>query len=488
MIEPPTESALARLTTQLRMAMAFTRAARVLEWDQRTFMPPGGLAARADQLATLQRLAHAYTSDRRMGDLIERAADEVAARAQTTALARGAWIDARTHDDFALFVPWLRKTVEQSRRYADYLGYQDHPFDALLALTEPGLTTAHLRALFAELRPALIALIARIGSQGERAPESALRQSYDRSLMDGLARQVITRFGYDVTRGRLDRGSNAVEVPIARDDVRIILSAHVTTLRVTLSSALHEGGHGLYEQNIAPALDGLPLGRGASPSLHESQSLLWQNQVGCSRPFCAFLTPLLRAAFPDPFDAVDADDLYRDLNTVRPALIRKTTDEVTYCLQYMQRFELELALMEGALRPEDVQDAWDAAMRDAGGLTPPTKRLGILQAGHWYKGLGVFHTYALGAIIAAQLWEAALIAHPNVPEQVAQGEFGDLLTWLRTNVYRHGRKFDPSDLVQRATGAPIRVEPYVQPNVQLFLGLKRPASHPDRAEHVPSGG
>jgi len=335
-------------------------------------------------------------------------------------------------------------------------------------LSEPGLTTAHLRALFAELRPALVALIARMGPQGESVPESALRQSYDRPLMDGLARQVIARFGYDVTRGRLDRGSNAVEVPIARDDVRIILSTHIVTLRATLSSAMHEGGHGLYEQNIAPALDGLPLGRGASPSLHESQSLLWQNHVGRSRPFCTFLAPLLRAAFPRPFDAVDADDLYGDLNTVRPALIRKTTDEVTYCLQYMQRFELELALMEGTLCSEDVQDAWDAAMRDAGGLTPPTKRLGILQAGHWYKGLGLFHMYALGAIIAAQLWEAALTAHPTLPEQMAQGEFSDLLTWLRTNIHRHGRKFDPSDLVQRTTGSAIHMEPYITYLSQKF--------------------
>lgn len=480
--------------------MALTRAARVLEWDQRTFMPPGGLATRADHLATLQRLAHAHTADRRIEGLIERAADEVSAlsadsdeaclvrfarreyhgaaalpeefvaeRAQTGALARAAWIDARTHDDFGLFAPWLGKTVEQSRRYADYLGYHDHPFDALLALSEPGLTTAHLRALFTTLRPALVALIALMGPRGEDVPESALRQSYDRSLLDGLARQVLARCGFDFARGRLDRGAtDGVEVPIARDDVRIILSARTTTLRGTLLVAMHEGGHGLYEQNIAPALDGLPLGRGASPSLHESQSLLWQNHVGRGRPFRAFLLPLLRAAFPGPFDAVDADEIYQDLNTVQPARIRRGSDEVVYCLQYMQRFEMELALMEGALHPEDVPDAWDAAMRNAGGLVPPTTRLGLVRAGHWYRGLGVFHTYALGAIVAAQLSEAALTAHPDVFTRMERGEFGGLLTWLRTNIHQHGRKFDPPDLVQRATGSPIRVEPYIHYLTQKF--------------------
>ena len=485
--------ALVALKERLRTIMALTRAANVLSWDQRTHMPPGGIQARAEQLAMLRRQAHAVLIDARTGDLLERARDEatslppdsddtatvrlatrdytaalklpeafIAERSRTASLAGAVWIEARLRNEFATFLPWLRQTVEYSRRAADYLGYPQHPMDALIDQAEPGMTTASVRALFADLRLALTSMLHRIARQADRVDDAVLRRHYPEPGQERLGRAIAARFGYDFERGRLDRTTHPFETAIARDDVRITTRYDPDFFAMSFMGTLHETGHALYEQGIAPALDGLPIGRGTSPGMHESQSRLWENHVGRGRPFWTYCYPQVRAAFPGVLDDVDADQFYRALNKVQPSLIRVEADEVTYCLHIMLRFELETALIDGSLDPADVPEAWNTAMESYLGLRPATDSAGALQDIHWSSGLGGFQGYALGNIIAAQLWEAILDAHPSLPEQIATGTFDTLLEWLHVNIYQHGRKYDPGDLVENATGSPLHTQPYIR--------------------------
>ena len=492
MAELAAAPALQQLKSELRAIVALEHVEGVLAWDQRTHMPPGGIAARAEQQATLGALVHARRTDPRLGDLLEQAQEAVneidpesddaclvrvalrdfrqdarippafvAEQQRTATLANGVWIEARAASDFGRFAPWLRKSVENSRQLAEYLGYEQHPMDALIAQSEPGFTAATVAHLFDELRPALVALAGRIAPVTDRVDDALLHRGFDEAAQERLAHVVAARFGYDFSRGRLDRTTHPFEIAFSRDDVRITTRYSPTYLSMSLMGTMHETGHALYEQGIAPALDGTPLGHGASPGMHESQSRLWENFVGRSRPFAGYLLPLLRQTFPGVLDDVGPEGLYRALNRVSPSPIRVEADEVTYCLHIMLRFDLEMRLLDGRVRPEDAAEAWNAAMQDYLGLTPPNDRLGVLQDTHWSRAMGGFQGYALGNIIAAQLWESILTAHPEVPEAAARGEFGTLLDWLRANVYQYGRKFDPADLIERATGSPLRIEPYV---------------------------
>jgi carboxypeptidase Taq len=333
--------------------------------------------------------------------------------------------------------------------------------DALIEQAEPGMTTAAVRALFADLRGALVPMVRHITPQLGRVDDSALHRAYDEALQERIGKDVVARFGYDFTRGRLDRTTHPFEIALARDDVRITTRYSPRFLPMALMGTMHEAGHGMYEQGISPALDGLPLGRGASPAIHESQSRLWENFVGRSRPFWIYFFPTLQATFPDALGDVDLDTFHRAINKVHPTLIRVEADEVTYCLHIMLRFDLEIALMDGSLRPEDTPAAWRERTREYLRIEPTNNREGVLQDIHWSMGLGGFQGYALGNIIAGQLWEAALAAHPSLPEQFAKGEFGTLLEWLQVNIHRHGRKYDPGELVERATGSPLHTEPYL---------------------------
>lgn len=496
------EPALAALKDALREVVAIGRAEAVLRWDQLTYMPPGGLEGRAEQAATLRRLAHQRLTDPRIGDLLAAAEAEtasmdpdgddaclvrvaardyrkatrlpedlVAERARVSSLANRAWQAARAANDFATFAPWLERTVDLSRRTAECLGYEQHPFDALVEEREPGMTTASVRALFAELRPALTELVRRIRPQVERVDDSILHRRYDEAAQERIGRAIVEAFGYDFSRGRLDRTAHPFGIPLSGGDVRITTRYSPTFLSMSLMGTMHEAGHGMYEQGIAPELDGTILGRGTSAGVHESQSRLWENYVGRSRPFWECWYVRLQATFPDALGDVDLERFYRAINKVQPSPIRVEADEVTYNLHIILRFELEIALLEGSVRAADAPDAWNAAMQDYLGFRPATDAEGVLQDIHWSMGLGGFQGYALGNIIAAQLWEAILAAQPDVPEAIARGEFGSLREWLRDRVHRHGRKLDPAVLIERATGKPLSIGPYLSYLQGKFSGI-----------------
>lgn len=466
----------------------------VLEWDQATYMPPGGAASRGEQMATVGQLAHRMFVAAETGELIDAAAAElngqpagsddaslvrvarrdydqarkippelVAEILRHGAAAYQTWLQAKETNDYPLFAPYLQKTIDYSRQVAEHLGYEDQLYDALLDQFEPGMKTAQVQAMFAEVKRELVPLVHAIAERVVTVDDSMLHQPFDETGQEAFGRQVAAAFGYDFTRGRQDRTEHPFETSFSRNDVRITTHFMPEYLPSALFSTMHESGHGMYEQGVGESLEGTPLAGGTSLGLHESQSRMWENVVGRSLPFWQHFYPSLQQTFPRQLQDVSLEQFYRAINRVEPALIRIEADEVTYNLHIMLRLEMELALLSGELSVQDAPAAWNDKMEAYLGLRPPTDRQGILQDVHWSHGLmGYFSTYSLGNFLSIQLYDAAVRDIPEIPEQIARGEFGGLHGWLTDRIYRHGRKFEPNELVQQATGEPIQSRSYMR--------------------------
>lgn len=468
-------------------------AAGVLYWDQSTYMPPGGAAARGRQLATLSQIAHEKFTAPIIGDLLEalrpfeneRSYDsdeaaiiratrrdyEKATRVPSSFVAEmsahgaasyEAWVKARPANDFAAVQPYLEKTVDLSRQLADFFPGYDHIADPLIDFADYGMKAETIRALFAELRAELTPLAQAITSHPP-ADDSCLRRHYPEAQQLAFGKQVIERFGYDFQRGRQDKTVHPYMTKFSLDDVRITTRVDEHDLSGALFSTLHESGHAMYEQGINLAYEATPLGGGASAGVHESQSRLWENQVGRSRGFWEHYYPLLQKTFPGTLDDVSLDSFYRAINKVQRSLIRTEADEVTYNLHVMLRFDLELELLEGKLAVRDLAEAWRNRFEADFGIPVPDDRDGALQDVHWFHGIvgGSFQGYTLGNILSAQFFSLATAARPEIPAQIAQGQFSALLTWLRENIYTYGSKYTAPELIERVTGGTLRIEPYM---------------------------
>ena len=488
------ETKLAELKRRLLEVSDLNAAGAVLSWDQATYMPPGGAVARGRQGAILRRLAHERFVDPELGRLLDALrpqaehlppdSDEaslirVAARDFEKAIkvppdyvaranAHGAasydaWIKARPANDFAAMIPYLETTLELSREYANFFAPYEHIADPLIDEADEGMTVSSIRSLFDELRKALVPMVRAISEQ-PLADDSVLHGAFAEAAQLDFGLSVAKRFGYDLARGRQDKTHHPFCTKFSLGDVRITTRVRDDDVGEALFSTLHEAGHAMYEQGVDAAFDGTPLGSGVSAGVHESQSRLWENVVGRSRRFWEYLYPHLSRTFPQPFASLPLDTFYRAINKVQTSLIRTDADEVTYNLHVMLRFDLELQLLEGTLRVKDLPEAWRERMRSDLGVVPPDDRDGCLQDVHWYGGSigGLFQGYTIGNILAAQFFAAATKAHPEIPDEIARGEFGTLHGWLREHIYRHGRKFTPSELVERATGEPMTMVPYLK--------------------------
>jgi carboxypeptidase Taq len=487
------EQKLAELKARLATVSDLQNAAAVLGWDQNTYLPPGGGGARGRHLATLRGLAHETFTDPAIGRLLDalqpyaeglgydaddasllrvtRREYERATQVPPEFMARftrhrsesfAAWTKARPADDFGRVAPYLEKTVDLSRELADHFPGYEHIADPLIDFADYGMRASTVSALFAELREALVPIARAITAQAP-ADDSCLQQSFPEAGQVAFFEDVIRRFGYDYEHGRHDKAPHPFTTSFSISDVRITYRVKEDHLGEALFSGMHEAGHAIYEQSIDPALEATPLAGGTSAGVHESQSRLWENLIGRSRPFWRFFYPRLQAAFPAQLESVGLETFYRAINKVEPSLIRTDADEVTYNLHVMLRFDLELALLEGRLAVRDLPDAWRERYRADLGIAPPDERDGVLQDTHWYSGRvgGVFQGYTLGNILSAQFYAAALKAHPEIEAETAAGEFGTLHGWLTDQIYRHGSKFTASELVERVTGGPLRIEPYI---------------------------
>jgi carboxypeptidase Taq len=489
----PAEAKLAELKGRLVEISDLESAGSVLSWDHATYMPPGGAAARARQGALLSRIRHERLVAPALGKLLDdlmpyaeglpHDSDEaclirVASRdfekairlpasyvARATALRSASyddWTRARPANDFAAMQPHLERAVDLAREYAGYFAPYDHVADPLIDDAEEGMTAAMIIDLFSQLKKHLQPLAEAICAQTD--PDDCLQGFFDEAAQIEFNLSVVKRFGYDLERGRIDKTHHPFCSKFSSGDVRITTRVYENQFGPALFAAMHEAGHAMYEQGVAPEFDGTPLGSGASLGVHESQSRLWENLVGRGRPFWEYFYPLLRNAFFDQLRGIDIEVFYRAINKVQRSLIRTGADEVTYNLHIMMRFGLELELLEGRLRTKDLPEAWRARMEADLGIAPADDRDGCLQDVHWYGGGafgGGFQSYTIGNILSAQFYDAATKAHPEIPDEIAKGAFGTLLGWLHTHLYRHGRKFVPGELIPRVAGAPMTIAPYI---------------------------
>jgi carboxypeptidase Taq len=463
-------------------------AGSVLAWDRQTYMPEGGVRGRAEQLASLARLAHEMLVSPETGELLEGAGERepgsdeaallrlarreygrasrlpaslVAETSRATALAEPAWIQARESSDWSLFTPHMERVLKLKQEEASHLD-GEHPYDAMLDRYDPGARTERLRVMFSALKSGIVPLVRDVSTSLAEDRTASLRGEFDETSQEAFGRDVISSFGYDWSRGRQDRAVHPFCINFGGPgDVRITTRFDPGLLSFGLFASCHEAGHALYEQGVDPSYSRTPLAGGVSMGVHESQSRLWENLVARSRPFWSHFLPRLKAAFPGIPGEVET--LYRAVNAVRPSEIRTEADELTYDLHVLLRFELEVDLFEDRLTVADLPEAWNAKMDEYLGIVPGNDALGVLQDTHWAIGyFGYFPAYTVGNVLSVQLFEAAVEERPWILPEMERGEFGTLLGWLRQNVHRHGKKYEPDHLIKLATGSPLDTAPYLR--------------------------
>ncbi len=485
------------LRARLAVLADLHAAASLLGWDRQTMMPVRGGDARGDVQATLDTLAHELLAGPELASLLDAAqaagpegedaaivrvvrrdhdratripVELTSEMARVTAAALPAWAAAREASDFAAFRPHLERQVELRREVAACFPEVAHPYDALLEDREPGTTTAAIVQVFADLRDGLVPLIAEIAEHPAPGPlPGPFAPAGQRALALDMARAV----GYDDEGWRLDDSAHPFSTVVGPGDQRVTARWDETDLS-GIFAVLHEVGHGLYEQQIGPSLRRSTLDAGVSYGVHESQSRLWENQVGRSRAFWSHWLARAQDTLP-ALAGLDLDDFLRRVNVVHPTLIRVEADEATYALHVILRFELELALMDGTLAVADIPAAWNDGMRDLLGIDVPDDRHGCLQDIHWAFGeLGYFPTYAIGNVMSAQLWEALTEQVDGVDDALAAGDCAPVRDWLREHVHRHGRTIDPPQLLLAATGSELDPAPllrYLREKYGALYGL-----------------
>ncbi len=480
-------SALETLQQKLKEISDLNSAAALLSWDQQCYMPPGAAESRAEQLTTLSKLIHEKSTSDEIGSLIDKASSEnsgaeyhsleaslirvakrdydlavkvptelVAEETKTTTLAHEEWVKARKENNYNHFRPWLEKIVDIERRIAECRGYKDQIYDALLDPYEPGMTSAEVETIFNQVRNDLVQLVKEIKASSVKVDDSILYRKYDVVKQNDICNDVVSKIGYDFSTGRQDKAAHPFCTSFATTDVRITTRFNENSLLGSVMSSMHEAGHAMYEQGFPPEFNGTPLRGGCSLGFHESQSRMWENQVGRGKPFINWYFSKLQSTFPESLGDVNAEQFYLAVNKVEPSLIRTESDEVTYNLHIMLRFELEKEMVAGRIDYANLPEIWNEKMREYLGVVPDSDANGVLQDVHWSAGiLGYFPTYALGNLIAAQLWKKVNEEIPDLQDQFGRGQFDSLLEWLRKNVHIHGCKYYPSELIKMITGSAI---------------------------------
>ena len=481
-----------------RRIFDLTQARQALEWDQKVVMPPRGVTQRAQQLAALAEVTHGQSTDPAFGDLIadleaspdlddrvradvreaRRAFDRavkiparlVAERAEACALAETAWESARARNDFAAFRPHLERVLALTRELASGLD-PAHPYDALLDEYEPGMAEAQLRAVFADLKARLLPVLEAVRGAAQQPDPACIARHFPEAGQRAFCLRVLEDMGFDLTAGRFDTSAHPC-TDGTMDDVRLTTRYQEDFLPSAIFGTLHEAGHGLYEQGLEPARFRDPAGPFCSIGIHESQSRLWENLIGRSRPFWSHYYPALQRTFPGVLDDVPLDAFHGAVNRVAPSLIRVEADEATYNLHIILRFELESDLIAGRVEARDLPALWRARMRESLGVEPAEDRLGVLQDVHWAAGLfGYFPTYALGNLYAAQFMEKLRQDLPDLDDRLARGDLRGVKDWLNRNIHLHGRRWTAPELCARVTGRPLSAEPLLRHLEDRYAGI-----------------
>lgn len=470
------------------------RASALMGWDQQVNMPRGGANARADQQAALSKLHHQMLTSTETLRLLEAAESAVAGQdkfsddaafvrmarrdydnavkvptevvtelERSTSLAHEIWAEARKNNDFAHFLPILEKIFDLVRQVAEYQGYTDKPYDALMDIYEPGLTCAEVTRLFGELRQGLVPLVKQIAEKQGSVSDAVLRGHFPIEKQRQFNEMVIRQYGFDFTRGRQDVAVHPFCTSFSCNDVRITTRYYEDWIAGAMFGTFHETGHGLYELGIPEEWDGNVLSDAISLGIHESQSRLWENVVGRSKAFWTHFYPKLQETFPEAFGKVDLMTFYRAINQSKPSFIRVEADEVTYNLHIMLRFDIETAVINDGMKVSETRDMWNDRVKEYLGIVPPNDTQGVLQDVHWSSGImGYFPTYSLGNLLSVQFYNEALKDHPGIPDEICNGQFATLHNWMKDRIYSKGRKYLPKELVQDITGTSIQTGPFLQ--------------------------
>jgi carboxypeptidase Taq len=481
------------LKTRLAEVTDLRRVGSLLFWDQQTMMPRAAAPARAEQLATLNRMAHElFVSDetRRLLEAVRPLEESLDPESDDACLIRvtredfekasrvpgelraeltragshglEAWHQAKAKSDFSLFLPALERNVELKHRYVECFDPADEPYDILLDDYERGMTTAEVRAIFDELKTELVPLVRDIAERDDPSLADVVEGDFDVDEQRELCHEIVEAFGYRRYTWRLDPTAHPFASGGGVDDIRITTFYYPSNLD-SIFATMHEYGHGLYEHQVDAALDRTPLGSGVSLGLHESQSRMWENLVGRSLPFWRGFYSQVQDRFPDELGSVEVDRFYAAVNRVHPSLIRIHADEVTYNMHVILRFELEQEIVNGRIDLRDLPEAWNAKIEEYLGLEVPNDAQGVLQDVHWSGGaIGYFSTYSLGNVLSLQIWERVLEELPDLYDSIERGEFGELREWLRDRLHRHGRKFSPKETLAKIVGGPIDAGPYLR--------------------------
>jgi carboxypeptidase Taq len=478
----------ARRTAALASILEF------LGWDEQTHLPRAAGDYRAEQSTLIAGLVHRQWVDAKFGEQLDQLAvavdladssndtavvvrrlkrqrdkrvklpqSLVEELTRATILGQHAWREARQKNDFPAFRPLLERIIDLKRQQAEALGYAQCPYDALLDEYEPDELTANVGKVLEGLREELVPLVAKIQQSGRQPDTSILHRSFPVDAQERFGREAAAAIGLDFARSQLDVTAHPFCCTLGPNDCRITTHFDPAFFNSAFFSILHESGHAIYEQGLPTEHYGLPPGEAVSLGIHESQSRLWENLVGRSRPFWTHFYPKAQAYFPAALGDVPLDTFLFAINDVRPSLIRIEADEATYNLHILIRFELERALLAGDLQVADLPAAWNQRYRQYLGVAPPDDRDGVLQDVHWSAGLiGYFPTYALGNLYAAQFFAQADADMGNLAGSFARGDFQPLFTWLHENIHCHGQRYSAAELVKRATGRPLSAEPLVQ--------------------------
>lgn len=480
--------------TKMQKIADLRYAAAVLQWDQETYLPKKGQVARGRQLATLEEAAHEAFTDSSLGEMLAELASNpdlsacekrnieltqeaydrhrkipsrlVRQLSEAVQTAFHAWSEAYPAGDFKRFEQPLDQLIQLKRQEADLLGFEGHPYNALMNDYEKGLTVAEVDTLFADLIPQLQPIIALASAK----PASTLFQGhFPQDAQWKLGVDLLRLIGFDFEAGRQDLSMHPFTTNFSARDVRLTTRIDEADFSNMLWSCLHEGGHGLYEQGLPDEAYGLPNGEYCSLSIHESQSRMWENNVGRGKPFWHHAFPLVQHAFPDSFGSTSVDQFYAAMNQVRPSLIRTEADELTYHAHIRIRYELEKALIRGTLRTSEIPDAWAEGYRSNLGIEVPNHTQGCLQDVHWSHGsFGYFPTYSLGSLYAAQFYAAIVKQVPDVEQELKQGNCQPILSWLRTHVHQHGKTHSARTLCEQATGEALHARFFVEYAQQKF--------------------
>jgi carboxypeptidase Taq len=463
----------------------------LLDWDQQTYMPPGGIKDRSNEIATISGIYHEKLTSKIIGRYIKKLsqpkiqkdltleekaniremtrlynreskipASLVKEIAKISSLSTDAWVKARKKSNFKDFQPWLERMVCLKKKVAEAIGYKERPYDTLIDDFEPYITVRDIDPLFSDLERHLVPIVKTIAESKTKIDDKVLNQAFDMNKQQEFGIRIIKDMGFDFEHGRVDASAHPFTTGSC-GDVRLT-TFQEDHKKFSLFALMHEAGHGLYEQGYKSEHYRTPMANAVSLGYHESQSRLWENLIGKSLPFWKYFYPKLQKIFPDQLRSFTIKDFYVAINKVRPSFIRIEADEVTYNLHILLRYDIEKKLFDDKLEAKEIPQAWDQKMQDYLGIVPPNDALGVLQDIHWSQGLfGYFPTYALGNLYAVQLFNQAKKDIPNLEDDISKGKLLNLKRWLNQNIHKYGKLYSAKDLTKNITGEPLKVDHFI---------------------------